>query len=146
MELQSPDPGKYIQRELDPVALEFYRRLGRGQLATTACTTCGTTSFPPRRRCPCCDREQPWVELPRRGILHAFTTQETALRFSAPVVLALAELGEAILPGVCESSYDELSIGQVVQTEVRAEPDTGLAVLVFSPENPSLEVNRSMNS
>lgn len=137
MNLQPPGPGKYVRRELDSVALEFYRRLGRGQLATTVCMTCGTTSFPPRRRCPRCDTEQRWVELPRRGTLHAFTTQETALRFSAPVVLALAELGEAILPGVCESSYDELSIGQMVQIEIRAEPDTGLAILVFTAESSS---------
>jgi len=140
MELQPPGPGKYIQRELDPVALEFYRRLARDQLATTTCTTCATTSFPPRRRCPRCDREQQWVLLPRQGSLHAFTTQETALRFSAPVVLALAELGEAILPGICESNYDQLSVGQAVRVEIRADTATGLAILAFLPE-----VNRSMN-
>ena len=137
MGLEPPGPGKYIQRELDPAAREFYRRLAGDQLATTACAACGTTSFPPRRRCRRCGREQQWAALPRQGRLHAFTTQETALRFSAPVVLALAELGEAVVPGVCESSYDELHIGQLVQAEIRREPETGFPVLVFIPGSAS---------
>lgn len=136
VDLPAPSPAKYVTRELNEAGLEYYRRLGRGQLATTACPACGRTSFPPRTSCALCAREQVWIELPRQGVLHAFTTQETALRFSAPVVLALAELGEAVLPGICESRYEALSIGLRIVAEIRAEPETGLAILAFVPESP----------
>jgi uncharacterized OB-fold protein len=136
MDLPPPGPAKYVERELDAAGHEYYRRLSRGQLATTCCPGCGQITFPPRRTCMPCARDQVWVELPRRGILHAFTTQEAAVRFSAPVVLALAELGEAVLPGICESGYETLSIGQPILVEIRTEPETGLAILAFVPESP----------
>lgn len=118
-------------------AREYYRRLARGQLATTFCTGCGQTTFPPRRYCLRCAREQVWIGLPLHGTLHAFTTQETALRFSTPAVLALAELGDAIVPGICEGRHESLAIGQPILVEIRAEPETGLKLLAFIPKRPS---------
>jgi len=129
-----PAPAKYLVRDMDPAAREFYRRLAEdGTLATTRCETCRRTSFPPRVRCPGCGAPQEWVELPRRGRLHAFTTQETAARFRAPAVLALAELGEAVLPGIVNAPYESLAIGQEVHVELRREPETGLTLLGFEP-------------
>jgi uncharacterized OB-fold protein len=72
-----------------------------------------------------------WVELPRTGRLHAFTTQETSVRFGAPTVLALAEVGDVVLPGVVDAPYDSLAIGQDVKVELHAEPETGLTLLAF---------------
>jgi uncharacterized OB-fold protein len=129
-----PGPRKYLERELDGPARELYDRLAAGELATTSCPGCGLTEFPPRSRCPRCGAETTWVELPRHGRLHAFTTQETALRFAAPAVLALAELGPAVLPGICEAPYDELAIGDPVEVRLLPEPETGLTVLVFVPD------------
>jgi uncharacterized OB-fold protein len=128
-----PAPIKYLEREFDDVAREFYRRLAAGELATTRCEACACTSFPPRARCPACGASQDWVELPRVGRLHAFTTQEMSLRFRAPAVLALAEVGEVVLPGIAEAPYEELSIGQEVRVEPRPEPETGLTLLAFVP-------------
>jgi uncharacterized OB-fold protein len=128
-------PAKYVHREMDDAARQFYRRLAEdGQLATTRCEACRRTSFPPRQRCPRCGAEQSWVELPRRGRLHAFTTQETALRFRGPAVLALAEVGDVVLPGIADGPYEQLGIGQEVGVELRAEPETGLTLLAFVPE------------
>jgi uncharacterized OB-fold protein len=129
-----PSPTKHLLREMDGAAREFYRRLAEDdQLATTRCERCAHMSFPPRLRCPECGGEQIWVELPRRGRLYAFTTQETALRFRAPAVLALAELGHVVLPGVAEGPYEELDIGQLVRIELRPEPETGRILLAFDP-------------
>ena len=128
-----PAPIKYLEREFDEAGREFYRRLAAGELATTRCEACERTSFPPRARCPTCGAAQTWVELPRSGRLYAFTTQEMSLRFRAPAVLALAEVGDVVLPGIAEAPYEELSIGQEVQVEPRPEPETGLTLLAFVP-------------
>jgi uncharacterized OB-fold protein len=128
-----PHPAKYLRREMDDTAREFYRRLEVGTLSTTRCERCQRTSFPPRPRCPVCREAEHWVELPTRGRLFAFTTQETALRFRAPVVLALAEIGDALVPGIVERPYEELWIGAEVEVAMRREPETGLTLLGFDP-------------
>jgi uncharacterized OB-fold protein len=124
-------PRRHLDRLLSGAAAAFYERLARGELATTSC--CGTTGFPPRLRCPRCGGESRWVQLPRRGRLEAFTTQESALRFAAPAVLALARLGEAVLPGVADVPYETLEIGQPVQVELRPVEDLGLTLVWFVP-------------
>jgi uncharacterized OB-fold protein len=117
---------------MDPAALEFYRRLAEeASLATTRCEQCEVTAFPPRLRCGQCGGTQVWVELPRTGRLHAFTTQETSLRFGAPTVLALAEVGGVVLPGIVDAPYDSLAIGQEVRVELRDEAGPGLTLLAF---------------
>jgi uncharacterized OB-fold protein len=126
-----PAPAKWIERELTPVAREYYRRLAERRPATTRCEPCGRTDFPPRERCPDCGADEAWVELPLQGHLYAFTTQETALRFRAPVVLALADLGDVVVPGVVDAPYDDLAIGDRVSVEARDEPETGLTVIGF---------------
>jgi uncharacterized OB-fold protein len=125
---------KYLRREMDAAAREFYRRLGDGQLAATRCDRCERATFPPRARCPTCGEPQGWVELPRSGRLHAFTSQESALRFAAPAVLALAEVADVVLPGIADGPYEALLIGQAVRIELRPEPDTGLTLLAFVPD------------
>jgi uncharacterized OB-fold protein len=128
------DPRKYLERVLDATAREFYRRLAEdGELATTRCEPCARTDFPPRARCAGCAAETAWVELPRDGTLHAFTTQEAAIRFRAPDVLALAEVGGVVLPGIAAGPYEELAIGQAVRVILRPEPETGLTLLAFEP-------------
>lgn len=68
-----------------------------------------------------------------QGRLHAFTLQETALRFAAPAVLALAELGDAVVPGVVNAPYAELRIGQPITARPFSEPESGLTLLEFLP-------------
>jgi uncharacterized OB-fold protein len=129
-----PIPTKYLFPEMDPAAREFHRRLSEdGRLATTRCERCERTSFPPHERCPACGGAHEWVDLPLHGRLYAFTTQETALRFRAPAVLALCDLGEVVVPGIADAPHDELRIGQEVEIELRQEPETGLTLLAFRP-------------
>jgi uncharacterized OB-fold protein len=75
---------------------EFYARLAEGRLVTTRCTTCGTTAWPPRGFCGACAADTfDWVDLPREGTIHAFTTQDTGLPagFEGPRVFAIVKLG-----------------------------------------------------
>jgi uncharacterized OB-fold protein len=133
--IEPPAPGKYLARELHPAAHEFYERLARdGRPSTTRCTGCDATTFPPRERCPSCGSAQEWVALPGEGRLYAFTTQEAALRFRSPAVLALAEVGGGLLPGIMEAPYESLRIGGRVQVGTRPEPDTGLTVIEFEAD------------
>jgi uncharacterized OB-fold protein len=130
-----PSASKYLEREYGAAGREFYRRLAIGTLATTSCESCGLTEFPPRDRCRRCGVAPSWVELPRHGRLHAFTTQETALRFGAPAILALVETGPAVVPGICDGEYAALSIGQRVRIEIRHAPDIDLHLLAFLPDD-----------
>ncbi|PWU24701.1 MAG: hypothetical protein C5B48_05010 [Candidatus Rokuibacteriota bacterium] len=128
-----PSAAKHLLREMDAAAREFYRRLSLdGRLATTRCRRCARTSFPPRTACSTCGDPLTWIELPRRGRLYAFTSQETALRFRAPAVLALAELGDVVVPGIAAAAHSELRIGQTVWVHALPEPETGLTLLSFT--------------
>jgi uncharacterized OB-fold protein len=130
--IPEPSPAKYLLREMGAAAHEFYRRLSEDdQLFTTRCERCARTSFPPRTHCSTCSGPLIWIELPRHGRLYAFTSQEVALRFRAPAVLALAELGDVVLPGIALAPYSELRIGQEVWVQPLPEPDTGLTLLSF---------------
>ena len=126
-----PHPAKYLERAMHPAAREYYRRLAAGRPATTRCPACERTAFPPRVRCERCGGATEWVELPPTGTLEAFTTQETALRVAAPAVLALARLGEVVVPGIADGGYDELRIGQAVEVETFLEPALELTLLRF---------------
>ena len=130
-------PGKHLDRDRDAMAREFYRRLEAGAAATTRCTECGTTRFPPRSRCAACDAATEWVDLPRRGRLHAFTTQERALRFGAPMLLALVELGDVVVPGVLDGPMDDYAIGDEVELVPERVDELGLSVCRFArPPRP----------
>jgi uncharacterized protein len=129
-----PHPAKYLRREMDHVAREFYRRLSDdGRLCTTRCKSCDRVEFPPRSRCATCGEDELWIELPRHGRLFAFTIQEVAIRFRAPDVLALAEIGEVLVPGIVKAPYEDLRIGQEVDVALLPEPETGLTLVAFEP-------------
>src|SRR4051794_5393848 len=115
---------------MDATAREFYGRLADGRPpATTRCPGCEETRFPPLARCPRCGGEVEWVELPRHGSLYAFTTQEAAVRFSAPAVLALVQLGDVVVPAIAGAPYEDLEIGDEVEVEAMPEPELGLTLL-----------------
>lgn len=136
--LPPPRPDKYLRAEMSAAGREFYRRLAEdGRIATTRCERCERTSFPPRLWCPNCGGEQTWVEIPTQGRLYAFTTQETALRFGAPTVLALVELGPVTVPGIMRAPLAELDIGLEVMVQPFAEPEIGLTLVEFVPGEPA---------
>ena len=133
MSASAPQSGRHLERAMDDAAREFYRRLADGSPATTRCASCDVSYFPSRLRCPACGAATEWVELPRRGVLEAFTTQEAAIRFRAPEVLALARVGDVVVPGIAMASVEELAIGAEVDVEPFREPDTGLTLVGLRP-------------
>jgi uncharacterized OB-fold protein len=92
-------------RAVDPLPLqsvehtklhEFYAHLAAGRLTTTRCRGCGRLDWPPRGFCPECAADAfEWVDLPREGIVHGFTVQETGVPagFTSPLVFAIVKVG-----------------------------------------------------
>jgi uncharacterized OB-fold protein len=98
---------------------EFYARLAQGRLATTRCTGCGATAWPPRGFCGQCASDAfDWVDLSGEGTVHAFTVQDTGLPagFEGPRVFAIVKVdGHRIFAVVRDASPASLSIGQRVR-------------------------------
>jgi uncharacterized OB-fold protein len=124
-------------RALDPFPLEsaehnklheFYARLAAGRLSTTRCTTCGRTAWPPRGFCGDCASDAfEWVDLPDRGVIHAFTAQDTGLPagFAGPRVFAIVKVdGHRIFAIVHAADPTTVAIGHRVRlTPLRVTDD-----------------------
>ncbi len=52
----------------------FFAGLSNGKLLGTKCGKCGYTYATPRLSCAGCGQETDWVELPKEGRVHTFTT------------------------------------------------------------------------
>lgn len=98
---------------------EFYARLAQGKLATTRCSSCGTTAWPPRGFCgECASDAFTWVELPSEGTIHAYTVQDTGLPagFEGPRVFAIVKVdGLRVFAVVTDADPGTLKIGQRVR-------------------------------
>jgi uncharacterized OB-fold protein len=124
-------------RAVDPFPLEsaeftklheFYARLARGTLSTTACVGCRRTAWPPRAFCPECGADAfEWVDLPAHGTVHAFTVQETGLPagFIGPRVFAIVKVGEhRVFSILVDVDPVRVALGQRVRlTPLAVAPD-----------------------
>ena len=63
--------------------------------------------------------------------------QERALRFGAPELLVLVELGDVVVPGVMEGPMDARAIGDEVELVGERVEDLGLSVCRFRPAGPA---------
>jgi uncharacterized OB-fold protein len=134
--LTTTDPAlKYVLRDMNAAAREFYRRLDGGELATTFCAACDEFRFPPRRRCTLCSGATEWRRLSGRGSAYSFTQQTRALRFTAPAVIGIAELEEGVrLFGLFEAPFETLAIGRPIEVHPRRD-SSGLTLLGFRPRD-----------
>ncbi len=110
---------KAIHRYGDQATAAFYGRLKERRLCSTRCDACGRIAYPPRSFCPFCHASKvTWVDLPRRGRLHAFTQQHRSLRFPAPDVIGLVEVeGVGHFLSRIDAPFESLSIGQEVEVD-----------------------------
>ena len=125
------DTKPYMQ---DRAAEEFFSRLEEGRFQSTRCGACGKTHYPPRVVCPeCLSGDLEWVDLPREGVLAAFTWQEAAIRCRKPDVLGLVELeGIGNVFTRIDAPYENLHIGQRVVFDTWVSFD-GLTLHQFRP-------------
>jgi uncharacterized OB-fold protein len=134
--LTAADPSlKYVLRDMNATAREFYRRLDRGELSTTFCSACDEFRFPPRGRCPLCSGPTEWRRLSGRGTVYSFTQQTRGLRFTAPDVIGIAELDEGVrLFGLFEAPLESLVVGRPIEVCPRKD-SSGLTLLGFRPRD-----------
>ena len=78
----------------------FRRGLEQGKFMTTACSSCGSMTFPPKQHCPdCWSAEMEWTELSGNGILYARTTihaAATQYRDEVPFSVGIVDLTEGL--------------------------------------------------
>lgn len=107
----------YTQKALehygDRATKEFYNFLRKKEFKTTYCVKCKRLFFPPRLFCPDCFSEEiEWRDMPKKGLLYAFTQQERSLRFGKPDVIGIVELkGVGKILTRIAVPFDELNIG-----------------------------------
>ncbi len=101
----------------DQAADRFFRYLEEGEFKTTFCEDCREVIFPPKVACPrCLKGDISWVNLPREGILYAFTYQDRSFRCAYPEVIGLVELeGVGRILTKIDAAYEELAIGIPVE-------------------------------
>lgn len=108
-----------LESEADTKLHEFYERLAAGHLVTTACRGCKRRDWPPRGFCPQCGSDQyEWMELPREGVLHAFTVQETGVPagFDKPLIFGIVKIDSLrIFSSIVETEPGALAVGKRVQ-------------------------------
>lgn len=102
----------------------FFKALSAGQLVGGRCTTCETVLLPPRPVCfECGGREITIEEQPKTGTIVSHTMiHKAAPAFSElePFPVAIVELDSSgRLPGRVDAPYDQISIGDSVQVEIR---------------------------
>ena len=78
----------------------FRQGLEAGKFMTTACSSCGDLTFPPRQHCSnCWSDEMEWIELSGEGILYARTTihaAATQFRDEVPFSVGIVDMQEGI--------------------------------------------------
>ena len=110
----------------------FFAGLSNGKLLGTRCRKCAYTYATPRLACATCGRETDWVELPREGRVHTFTTcffgSEEFLK-ETPFHLILVEF----------DGVDTLLLARLVGPEGPEEIHIGMKVLAKFRRNSQLK-------
>ncbi|MDI3497617.1 Zn-ribbon domain-containing OB-fold protein [Archaeoglobus sp.] len=107
----------------------FYRNLAEGKLTMQRCKSCGRIFYPPQAMCKHCNStDYEWVEVPKRGKIHAFSALligfPMVIEEFAPFVIAVARFGDypengvQIVGAMFDVDYSELSIGDEVEWEI----------------------------
>ncbi len=124
----------------DEAAEKFFRYLESREFKTTFCEDCREVIFPPKVVCPrCLQGHISWRDLPREGVVYAFTYQDRSFRCAYPEVIGLVELkGAGRILTKIDAPYDELSIGMPVELSFFTSRD-GLVLHQFKVKRNSGE-------
>jgi uncharacterized OB-fold protein len=112
----------------------FFLGLAEGRLRGSRCTkrSCGFVFATPRGHCMVCGSSTEWIDLPREGKVHSWTTchfgSEAFLK-ETPYNLALVEFegaGSLLLVRLKDAKEDDLYVGMPV--EARFEPQAKYSI------------------
>ncbi len=108
----------------------FFLGLAEGRLRGSRCTNraCGFVFATPRSHCMVCGQPTQWIDLPKKGRLHSWTTchfgSEAFLK-ETPYNLALVEFegaGSLLLVRLKECTEPEIYVGMPVEARFESNP------------------------
>lgn len=119
----------------------FFLGLADGRLLGSKCTrrSCGASYATPRSHCMRCGRETEWMDLPKRGRLHSWTTchfGSEAFLNETPYNLALVEfegVGSVLLGRLKECTEPEIYVGMPVEARFAEKPKYLITDVWFVP-------------
>jgi len=119
----------------------FFLGLAEGRLRGSHCTKkgCGFVYATPRGHCMVCGCPTEWVDLPKEGRVHSWTTchygSEAFLK-ETPYNLALIEFegaGSLLLVRLKEAKESDLYVGMPVEARFEANPKYSITDVWFVP-------------
>ena len=120
---------------------EFFLGLAEGRLLGSRCTkpSCGFVYATPRGHCMVCGSPTGWVELPKHGKVHSWTTclygSEAFLK-ETPYNLAMVEFegaGSLLLARLKDCTQSEIYVGMPVEARFATEPKYSITDVWFVP-------------
>ncbi len=123
----------YSYGELSP----FFEGLTKKKLMGTRCKPCRKTYATPRTHCIDCGKECQWVELPREGEVHTWTTcyygSEEFLK-EAPYHLILVQFPQVDTLFLSQlKKSKEVKIGMAVKAQYQQKPKLKASDVYFIP-------------
>jgi uncharacterized OB-fold protein len=117
----------------------FFLGLAEGKLRGSKCTGCGFVYATPRGHCMECGEPTEWIELPRQGKLHSWTTchfgSEAFLK-ETPYNLCLVEFegaGSVLLARLKGCTESEIYVGMPVEAHFDPQPKFLITDVWFEP-------------
>ena len=128
----------------------FFLGLARGELKGSRCPnpSCGFVFATPRSHCMYCGSPTEWVDIPKRGKVHSWTTchfgSEAFLK-ETPYNLAMVEFdgaGSLLLARLKDCVESEIYVGMPVAARFETHPKYLVTDVWFVPERPGDGVRR----
>jgi hypothetical protein len=119
----------------------FFLGLAEGKLMGSRCTgkACGEVYATPRSHCMACGKPTRWIELPKRGRVHSWTTCHfggEAFLKETPYNLALVEFegaGSLLLVRLRDCVESDIYVGMPVEARFDPKPKYSITDVWFVP-------------
>ncbi len=118
----------------------FFAGLANRRLLGTRCDGCGYTYATPKKHCMHCGSETRWVELPKEGRVHSWTTcyfGSQEFLGETPFNLVLVEFEGAdtlLLSRLIGVTQDDISVGMAVQAQFKRNSKFKSSDVYFVPK------------
>jgi uncharacterized OB-fold protein len=134
----SPYSINYIHSYAEDSA--FFLGLADGKLMGSKCTSCGFVFATPRGHCMVCGSPTKWLELPKTGRVHSWTTCQfgsEAFLKETPYNLCMVEFdgaGSLLLARLKECVQDDIWVGMPVEARFSPKPKYSITDVWFVPK------------
>ncbi|MCI4337228.1 MAG: Zn-ribbon domain-containing OB-fold protein [Thermoplasmata archaeon] len=136
--IDSPYSIRYIHSYAEDTP--FFLGLAQGKLMGSKCTGCGFVYATPRGHCMECGEPTNWLELPKEGRVHSWTTCQfgsEAFLKDTPYNLCLVEFegaGSLLLARLKDCVQDDIWVGMPVVAKFDPKPKYSITDVWFVPK------------